>query len=89
MKKELLESIKEFARIMISGLVPVITMLIAFIVSGINTETGVIAIKWPIIYSLGLVQILTLISTALTKAWDKYTFEKNKIKGEIKGIIPF
>lgn len=89
MTKSLKEALKEFARVMISGLVPVLSTLIMAIISGINTELGVISIKWNVLLSIGLVQVLTLIATALPKALDKYTFEESKLRGESKGIIPF
>jgi hypothetical protein len=90
------ESMKEFGRVMVAGLVPLITTVIGAIITGINLTTGTIGVNWTIVGLTALVMFLGTFQTAIVKAWDKYTHLTNKLlhpikaaQGESQGVIPF
>ena len=81
--KAVTESLKEGARLILLAILPVI-------LSGINTNTGVININWSIVETVALATSIIIIS----KMFDRgtHTFNKESIPeraGDSMGIIPF
>ena len=94
MNNALKEALKEFARVLISGLVPVVITITTMIAGGINQVTGAIIIPWMLIRAFVLLQFLTILGTAIARAADKYQHEYNSETkthedGKSMGIIPF
>lgn len=76
-----IEGLKEMARVLLLGTLPVI-------VASINTTTGEISINWAIVKATGLVVLLT----AILRGIDKDRHLEGKIEGDeskIKGLTQF
>ena len=79
----IVEALKEGARYLVFA---VVTSVGGVILSGINTQTGVIAINWQIAYALAL---FTAVTTVL-RMLDKYKYIFTKLTEETaKGVLPF
>lgn len=76
-----IEGLKEMARVLLLGTLPVV-------VASINTTTGEISINWAIVKATGLVVLLT----AILRGIDKDRHLEGKIEGDeskIKGLTQF
>lgn len=79
--KPFIEGLKEFARIILLGIIPII-------LTSINISTGEIRINWAIV----LATSLTILLTALQKGLDKDIHLTGKLEGDeikIKGLTQF
>lgn len=80
------EAIKEFMRVIISGIAPTYTAVTAVIVIGVNAETGAFGIEWMRVLATFTIASLGLIGTALTRAIDRYIHVNPQMKSG--GFLP-
>ena len=81
--KAVTESLKEGARLVLLAVLPVI-------LSGINTNTGVVAINWSIVGTVVLSTILLIVLRMLDKGTHTFNKESKQGRtGDSMGIIPF
>ena len=81
--KAVTESLKEGARLVLLAVLPVI-------LSGINTNTGVIDINWSIVGTVALATNIIIISKMLDRGTHTFNKEsKPERAGDSMGIIPF
>jgi len=79
--KPFIEGLKEIGRVVVLGIIPVI-------LTGINTSTGEISIKWAVVLASGLAIFLT----AILKGWDKDRHLTGKLEDDAqktKGLTQF
>lgn len=79
--KPLVEGLKETARVVLLGIIPII-------LTGINITTGVIAINWAVVLASGL----AILMTAILKGVDKDRHLTGKLENDVqmtKGLTQF
>ena len=79
-KSALKDAVKEFFRIVLIG-IP--TSLIPAVLSGINTESGIIDFDSPVTLAIGLTVLITAVGKAIDKFLHKWGVNK---EGETKGL---
>lgn len=85
-KQALDEAIKEFIRVMVSGVAPIYTTTISILILGINQETGTFGISWMKVLAAFTIATLGLLGTAITRATDRYIHVNPEIKSD--GFLP-
>lgn len=79
--KPLIEGLKDMARVLLLGVLPII-------IASINTQTGEIVVNWSIIKATAL----TVVLTAILKGLDKDRHLNGKLEGDdnkVKGLTQF
>lgn len=78
MNTPLIEGFKEMLRVIVIAVIPIL-------LTGINAQTGAIAIDWKVVVATGLIALIRFI--------DKWMHERGKKLlpgiGEPMGILPF
>ena len=77
MQNSLIEAGKEFLRVF---LIAVVTTILPVVLEGIDTQYGVIAVRWNIVQA----QFAMATAISLGKAIDKFIFLSWSVKEEVK-----
>jgi hypothetical protein len=85
------EAVKEALRYLLLGTIAEGGIVVVqILISGINTQTGVVNVNWSVVGSVALFAFLTVLMRAIDKF--KHTYEKElnpDLTGVSMGVLPF